>query len=149
MAGSDDIAGLLRFRDRIKMEVRTLRRHTAAAKEHGDGFHLDVSALKPVTGKIGAASAAAGLSEEAAATRRANVELVKSTIAAKARGPTEKYALPPTASLEIGWFAAQHTSLSQPYKYFVHKKSDIAQYGEDYSSVFSAGPYDKTQPVAR
>ncbi len=143
MAGADDIAGLLRFRDQIKKELQALAKRPAS----NTAFSLDPSSLKPVAKKIGEGVAASTPAELAA--REANVATVRNTIAMKNRAPQEKYKAPPTSSSEVGWFAHEYTDLARPFKQWTHAKSDVAGYGEDYAKAFRAGPFDKTQPVAR
>lgn len=134
---------LLRFRDQIKKEMQAVAKHSKTQRT----FNLDPTALKPITGKIG--QGAAPLTEEAMQTKRKNISLVQETIRHKNRLPQDKYDVPPTSASEIGWLSAKYTSLAKPYQVFTHHKSDIMEYGEDYVKTMNAGPYDKTQPVAR
>jgi hypothetical protein len=143
---TDDQVGLLRWRDRINMEVRTLRNKAAAGS--APTFTLDVSKLKPVTAKVGAASEKTLTAAEETA-RQNNLALVSETIRRKQAPNQDKMALPPTAASEVGWLALHYGDISRPLTIATHKKSEIVAYGEAYAVVNKAGPFDKTQPVAR
>jgi len=134
---------LLRFRDQIKKEMKAVAKHAKTQRT----FNLDPTALKPVTKKIG--EAGTKLTEAEMTLKQNNISLVQETIRLKNRLPQDKYEVAPTSSAEVGWLAAKYTSLSKPYQVFTHVKSDVAEYGELYVKTMKAGPYDKTQPVAR
>jgi hypothetical protein len=144
---TDDQVGLLRWRDRINMEVKTLR-NKAADPGNAPTFTLDVGKLKPITAKVGQGQEKI-LTPEQTLARDANLSLVAESIRRKQAPAQDKMALPPTSASEVGWLSLHHMNLARPYTIATHKKSEIVAYGEAYAVVNKAGPFDKTQPVAR
>jgi hypothetical protein len=146
MTDISSYAGLLRYRDRIKQELRILSKQQGTEVK----FYLNPGSLKPIAPAIGTAPATATMNESQKAVWRADVTALQESIAVKARPAQARMEAPPTASAEIGWYAAAWQSrISKPFALEVHSKSDVAKYGEDYGRCMQAGPFDKTQPVAR
>lgn len=144
-----DWGGMLRHRDRIKQELKALSR--VSKSNSNSAFALDPTTLKPVTGKIGAAAPSVGLSDMERTQKQADVELLRETIARKTLPPARKFDAPPTASMDYGWLLgdSRWAEISKPYSMAIHKASDIIEHGREFSRVFKAGPFDKTQPIAR
>ena len=74
-----------------------------------------------------------------------NITILRETLAKSNLAPRERYAVPMTASQEIGWHASRHTSMAKPLYLATHPKSDVAEFGEQYVVAMGCGPYDKTQ----
>ena len=146
MSTGSDMGSLLRFRDQIRKETMALRK--ANARGSRPEFALPRN-LKPCAPTIGSAPSGAALTEEQLATKRENVELLRSSLAASARAPRDRYETPLTSAMEVGWHATRLTNMAKPLYKATHSKSDVAEYGEMYVSAFGCGPYDKTQTMSR
>lgn len=147
-ASQDDIAGLLRYRDQIRKEVRMLQLYRT--REGGTSeFKLNPATLKPLTQKIGYAPDRRVSPEETAAFQR-DVEALSHTLATARRLPSERGDFPETASQDLGWYAQRfYSSIAKPYRVATHKTSEEVAFGKVYASTMGAGPFDKTQPLAR
>jgi hypothetical protein len=143
-APEGDMGSLLRFRDQIKKETMALRK--ANARIGGKStFSLNPLSLKPVAPSIGTAPTDSYMTKEQLQRKAENITILRETLAKSNLAPRERYAVPMTASQEIGWHASRHTSMAKPLYLATHPKSDVAEFGEQYVVAMGCGPYDKTQ----
>jgi len=143
-APDGDMSSLLRFRDQIKKETMALRK--ANSRIGGKStFSLNPLSLKPVAASIGTAPTDSYMNEEQLQRKAENIATLRATLAKSSLAPRERYAVPLTASQEIGWHASRNTSMAKPLYLATHHKSDVAEFGEQYVTAMGCGPYDKTQ----
>jgi hypothetical protein len=108
-------------------------------------FSLNPLSLKPVAPSIGTAHTDSYMTKEQLQRKAENITILRETLAKSNLAPRERYAVPMTASQEIGWHASRHTSMAKPLYLATHPKSDVAAFGEQYVVAMGCGPYDKTQ----
>ena len=129
-----------------------VRRAAARLAETGDsGFRLNPKSIKPVAPAVGAAEKRR-LSPDHGAKKAANIAALQETLKESQREPQEKTRLTRTANSDYGWYWREPEApviSRRPLAPAVCKRSGEVQYAEAFASVFLAGPFNKTQPVAR
>jgi hypothetical protein len=114
-----------------------------------DPFKINPKALKAVAAPIGQADKRR-MDSAATAREEANKATLVATLQAASRPPQERTRLPATAAQEIGWDWKSAPAISQPpLTPAYHAMSEILKFAENYSVTMFAGPFDKTQPIAR
>lgn len=130
------------WKDVVRAELK------AADKAQPGSFTLNPKKLAPVTGKIGYEPPPENPAET---LRRTQVKLeLQSTIEDAAKTPRQKQQRPRTTNQEVGWFVQEEGTWKETSDLTTtHKSAPETRYFADYITTFKAGPFDKTQPIAR
>jgi len=114
-------------------------------------FQLNPKALKPVTAGVGVVDKSHKSAEDEE-KKEENLKALKAILGQSTRTPQERSSLPVTAANDLGWHWKDPEAAiitRKPLTSNSCKRCDEVKYGEAFASCFFAGPFNKTQPIAR
>jgi hypothetical protein len=130
----DTIESVIKWRDRIKKEMRHMS-HGAAAE-----FSVNTRTLKGLTPNIGVEDKVAK-DPEATLRREEDVKKLKETIIEAQKPPQEKYRAPLTSAQEVGWFYRE--AEKDPFRATATTCEEV-KYATRYYESFHTGPYNRS-----
>ena len=114
-----------------------------------DPFRINPKTLKAVAAPIGYLDKRRP-DPEKTAREAVNKESLVAMLQQSNRPPQARSKLPMTLAQEIGWDWSEAGLISKPpLTPAYHEMSEILKFAENYSVTMGAGPYAKTQPIAR